>query len=352
MTAQKSTTQASGTAKTDGAHNRINVPLNLDNWRHLEAATQESLLWFHQYVLDTRMSYDEAHEAIGYDQSTIFRVLKGQYTGSLSNVCKAIAGYKKLVAKRATIQTNEIVGNNISKLIGAGLDYALSNNSITTITGESRMGKTVAVLKWREENSLATSVYVAAPPVGGTKMFMRRIADAVGVNKNMSVAAMFEEIIRSFNRNRILLVDEAHRLVPSSRRSNPTNIELLRDLHDTTHCGLAMIATQRFTDDLQRSEYQFEQVLGRIGMPVRLKRKILLSDFMPIVQQYIPKPSRDLIAECDRIANDLGRLGILVETLRVASRIAAKEKATLKEAHIFRAIKLRAQMMGESNSRK
>ena len=42
-----------------------------------------------------------------------------------------------------------------------------------------------------------------------------------------------------------------------------------------------------------------------------------------------------------------GRLGILVENLKVASRIAAKSKQKLTEEHFFKAVAVRTQMMGE-----
>jgi DNA transposition AAA+ family ATPase len=142
-------------------------------------------------------------------------------------------------------------------------------------------------------------------------------------------------------------VDEAHRLMPNDRRGSAVNIEILRDLHDQTGCALALIATQRFSDELQKSSYQFEQILGRIGMPIRLKRTILLKDIKPIIEQYLPDPSKELLDQCSAIANEQGRLGILVETLKVSSRIAAKSKQKLTEEHFFKAVAVRTQMMGE-----
>ncbi len=333
-------------AKASSAGARINIPLDLRNFRAYPDQFHGLLLWFHQHVLDQQYTLDEAGKAIQYDKSTVYRVLRGIYEGNIEKVCSAIESYKRIADERATIQGNEIVENGITRMIGAGLDYALSNNSITMIIGESRMGKTESARLWRDANNHGTSVLVTAPPIGGSKVLLQRIAMAVGVNKNKSMADMFDAISRSFNRNRILIIDEAHRLLPG-RRCTPVNIEILRDLHDTTGCALALIATQRFSDELYKSDYQFEQVLGRIGMPIRLKRSILLKDIKPIVEQYLPDPSKELMDHCKQIANQQGRLGILVEDLKVASRIAGKAKQDLTEEHFFKALKLREQMMGE-----
>lgn len=336
-------------ATASSAHSRINVPLNMENWRNLDEDTQEVLTWFHQYLLDNGLNWDDATEAIGYDRSTVFRVLKGSYEGSYANVVKAIKSFQRIAEQRGAIQQATVVRNGIVELICAGLDYAVANNSITTIIGESRMGKTQAALYWRDQNNHGRSVYVAAPPYGGNKMFLRRLAEAVGVNRSQSNAQMFEATARAFNRNRILLVDEAHRLVPMDRRTASVALEMIRDIHDETGCAVALIATQRFEDELKRSGYMYEQLLGRIGMPVRLSRTIEKKDFLPIVRQYVANPSSDLVAQLYQIANTHGRLGILVQTLKVASKIASKQKEKLEECHVVKAIAVRQQMMGEQN---
>src|SRR5581483_2650929 len=130
-------------AEASSAHSRINVPLNLDNWKNLPEHVVGELTWFHQHLLDHSLSWTEASQAIGYDRSTVFRVLKGTYEGSWQKIVQAIASYRKLDEQRGTIQKNEFVENSISRLIFAALDYALANNSITLIIGESRTGKTI-----------------------------------------------------------------------------------------------------------------------------------------------------------------------------------------------------------------
>lgn len=339
--------QTTDQAAASSAHARINVPLNLENWKALDQPTQDALTWFHQYLLDNGKNWVEAEKALSYDRSTVFRVLKGTYEGSWSNVVKAIASYKRIVEERAGIQQNAIVRNSIVDMICAGLDYAVANNSITAIIGESRMGKTESVLYWRDQNNHGRSVYVVVPPYGGNKLFMRYLAEAVGVNRNLGTAHMFESICRAFNPNRMLIVDEAHHTLPGSSRTNPVALEIIRHIHDQTGCAVALVATQRFDDELRRSQYMFEQLLGRIGMPVRLHRTIKDADWLPIVRQYVRKPSDRLVSHCREIANNLGRLGILVETLKVASRIAARAKADITEEHVFKAIALRKQMQGE-----
>lgn len=336
-------------AEASSAQSRINIPLNLDNWHKLPDEIQQDLLWFHQFALDQRMSLADCAQALGYDNSTIFRVLKGTYEGSYKNICEAIRSYKRLATERASIQQNEWVENKATRMIFAGLNYAMANNSIATILGESRMGKTVTAKRWRDENNHGRTVFVTAPAYGGTRRLLFDIAKCVGVNTNKSAVDVHESILRAFNRNRILIIDEAHRLLPGDRgRQDPQKLEILRDLHDRTGCALCLLATQRFDTELRKgAEYQFEQLIGRIGMPVRLPRNFLVTDIEPIVRQYVKRPSDSMLDTALGLANKPGRLGILVETLKVASRMAVKSKSTLTEEHFFKALKLRQEMMGE-----
>lgn len=337
----------SDAAEAASAHSRINIPLNLANWKDLPEDVGESLLWFHQYALDTGMSLAECAQALNYDNSTVFRVLKGTYEGSWKNVRAAVESYKKIVIARAGIQKTEFAENGMTRLIFDALNYALANNSITLITGESRMGKTTAARQWKEQNNHGRSVLVIAPAYGGTKALLRDLCSSCGQGVNKNASDAHASVLRAFNKNRILIVDEAHRLLPGDRRTNPVNLELLRDIHDRTGCALALLATARFAETLKASTYMFEQLLGRIGLPVRLPRDVKPADIEPIVRQYIKRPTAKLMECAETMANDTGRLGLLVETLKVASRIASKAGEPLAEQHVFKALALRKQMMGE-----
>lgn len=345
---RKSPVGKSELAKASSAKSRINVPVNLNNWKGLDADDIEELLWFHQHALESNMSWKDCEAALNYSNTTIFRVLKGEYTGDLSKVIQNIRSYKAIISERTAIQNADFCETRITKLVTGALSYALANNSVTSITGESRMGKTVSAKYWRDQNNHGRTVFVTAPAYGGAKSLLKEIALCLGINRNLSVPNMHDAILRAFNQNRMLIVDEAHRLLPNDYRSNPVLLEILRDIHDRTGCGLGILATERFATSIAKSTYQYEQVLGRIGMPVRLPREFEWSDVAPIVAQYIPNPPKDLQSELLKIANTPGRLGIVCETLKFASRIASKKKCALNSEIVRTAITTRKQMMGET----
>jgi len=343
---------ASEAAKVAQSQSRLGIALNLNAWRglvregKLTSDDVDELTWLHQFATESGLSRADIGKVLDYDQTVVFRVLSGTYEGSWKNIIAAIKSHRTLI-QRERSKASEFRPNPVSVLVHGALDYALANGSITLIVGESRSGKTVATTSWRDAHNHGRSVYVVAPAICSRANFMRRLCGVLGVNKSNNVYCQEEAIMRAFSPARILIVDEAHRLV-EGRVANQTILELLRDIHDQTGCGLALIATARFSEAVNRTQYMYEQFEGRIGMPVRIPRELSEQVVLPIVKQYIEAPSRKVMDEAVAIANRPGRLGILVETLKFAQRIARQAKSKVTEEHFFSAIATRRKMMGET----
>jgi len=344
--------EVSETAKANREQAGVDLAFNLQNWKNIIDNKQISesdlneLAWLHQYALENNINREQLGNALGYDKTVVFRILKGTYEGNWKNVIGEIVKYREVVLEQSKIQANAFRENSVSRLIWGALDYAMANNSITIITGESRSGKTAATRAWRDDHNHGRSVMMTVSAYSSPYMLMGKLCKVLGLGKNYSTPQMYESILRAFSKSRILIVDEAHRLL-GSRASSQKSLEILRDIHDETGCALALLATQRFQSELVKGEYMFEQFIGRVGMPVRIPRKLDKNAYMPILTQYIARPSAKVLAECELIANTPGRLGILVETLKFASRIASKKNSVITEEHFFKSIAIRKQMMGE-----
>lgn len=334
-------------AEAASAHSHVNVPMNLNNWKGQPPEIVDQLTWFHQWLIDQEIGWDEAAKAIQGDRSTVFKILKGTYAAKdWSSITSRIKSFRAIQAQRDLIRQSVFVPNRITKMISAGLDYAMANNSICLIVGESRLGKTEAGKDWMHRNNHGRTVMIEVPPIGGPKAVLLEAAKAVGVNRNSSVPVMLSSVVRAFNHNRMLLVDEVHRCLSSSRTATPVALEVIRYIRDRSGCAVGMFATQRFTAGLSASTYQYEQLVGRIGMPILLPNDVIAEDIMPLVQQYIANPSDKLTQHLLTIANQPGRFGVLTEILKFGSRIASKSKTELAEKHILDAITVRKQMQG------
>jgi DNA transposition AAA+ family ATPase len=329
---------------------RINIPLNLKNWSHLPPEIQTDLAWFHQYLLDNNMTKKEAGAAIQYDESTIHRVLYGDYGGNYQNVADNIRSYRKIVANRAKIQHASFEKNRNTELICGALDYAMASNSIALIMGESGTGKSMTGRYWRDQHNSGRTVFTEARAGSSTMGFISDLCHGVGINVSKNMYQKHLALERAFNKNRMLIIDEANFLLPVDRRSVPVRLETVRKLHDKTGMALGLLATVRFSHELEQTEYMFEQLLGRIDMPVRLHRTLNEKDIIGILDQYFPRPSELVIQTSLQIVNNLlpeykGRVRALTALLRFTSRMANGGK--LNEDLFIKAMATKKKMMGE-----
>lgn len=337
-----------GEVTTKGA--RINIPLNLNNWKKLPPDVVEQLQWFHQYILSEGLGYEEITKALDYDNTVIWRVLKGTYEGSWPNIVKAIKKYRaevnslaKLKAARGTIQQVNFVQNSVCKRIDWILDYTLSRARSSLILGDGGIGKTEVIKWWSRNNNHGRSVLVECLPVGGAKGLLRQVAEKVGVNKTLGMTQMLDAVIRAFDDTRILILDEIQHHVPSTSKSNPIALEMARRIKDLSGCGLAMFGTNRCESSMKSNIDFYQQIMRRAGRIYYLPDTFEDSDIRPIVTQFIQSPSKDFMEVIISWANDpeVGRLNYIVDTLAFAAKIAHDKHDRLTEERVLAGHQLR-----------
>ena len=359
-----------------GGASPINVPLdlrrhdkiNLPPGEEREAAARE-LLWFHQHIIDTRMTIEQAEKALAYEWSYIFKILHVEkFEGSWKNVAARIADYRQRLETTVKARVHAFAANDTYLVIGSALDYAFRNSTMTMIIGESGLGKTTCARAWRAANDPGRCVMIEAPSVGGTRALLQRIAGASGGNRSQNLSRMFDKATRAYSRGRILIIDQAHWMLPSAKAKKAPMLDLLMELHDATGVALGLLTTRRLQDAFEDGAYQFEQIIGRIQLPCRLKARIQGRDIAPIVAQYFERPAPALAEDLARLrregadpaarqptlkrledlANQPGRLRLMISTLKIASQMAAAKGRPLAEADVEDALKLRRQMSGDA----
>ncbi|WP_043588964.1 ATP-binding protein [Geminisphaera colitermitum] len=254
---------------------------------------------------------------------------------------------------RASAARETFVETPATRLIWAGLDYAVRNNSIALIEGDTGHGKTLATEAWSLARPHLAVILIEAPSIGGVRLFLSEICRAIGETGNLSLAEM-RRVIRDWfaeSDNRILIIDQAHDLLPRSRGAKADKIDFLRELHDFAECPIGLLCTVKLVREMSRSAYNFEQIMGRVGMPVKLPAELGEEHYRPLIVPWFPRPGPKLLAACGQVANDKlprqkGRLRLLSQICRLANRVAAKKGETLAEHHFFKALALRDQMMG------
>lgn len=318
----------------------INVPDNViqDGIRGYTEEQQDLLQWAVSYGRhELGNSRDRLCKAIGCDWTTLTRVLNGKYEASIESFCEKIIELQAVAAESMEtgfVQT--IVTRRITELLDYALSGDLDGGKVVMLVGPTGRSKTETVKNWCRQNNHGRSVYIDCPESGGLSAFFRELAKQTGVNPERSTNDLRDRLIKSFNRRRILVVDEVARLLPSRRVSKiPVELEFIRRLHDVRKCAVALVATPIFDHEMTSGWLQqyMEQLLGRCE-PLFIPADPRRDEIRDICAAYTKRPSRELITLAHQISKEKGRLRVLFDLMKKAGVVARKRSEDLDAKHL------------------
>lgn len=329
----------------------IRVECRPDRLAFLSEDVRDPIVAFHAEILgNPAWNWRRVREAIGYDNSTMSKAFRGIYTGSYENIATAIASFYDRQAQVAA--PDELVHTPIVKTIWSAMDYARANHTGTLVIGPSRTGKTATALAYaaqRDKRRLPVCVYIAAWPSGGVASVRSALCRRLGIPTRLNPAIADEKIIAGIGRSRLLIVDEAHRLLGS--KSGSKCLDYVRAITDEVKCGFAILATARFEEALLESAYMFEQLIGRIEAPIRVGEQIGPGDWQPIVAQFfadgLQALREDTLQALARVAASSGHFASIVHVMHLAQRDASLQQKPLCDAHVRKAIEWRRQKFNQ-----
>ena len=330
----------------------IRVQINAEKLAVLPPDVRDPIIAFHAEIIgNPEWNWKRVQEELGYDSTTMSRVFRGKYVGRYDNVVAAIA---KFFDKQAAIAVpSEFVRTRIASTIFNAIDYARANRVGALVIGPSRVGKTAAALDYnagRDDRKMPKSVYIQIPPVGGVQAVRSALSARLGVAPRLTPAVADAGIARAIGRTRVVIVDEAHRLLASGK-SGHKSLDYLRWVFDEAGCGFCILATVRFENSLLESRYMFEQFIGRIEAPIRVGESIGPEDWQPIADQFIPGGckalSSDTVQALSKIAASSGHLASIVHVMHLAQRDAGHRKETIADRHVANAIRWRREKFNQ-----
>jgi len=298
------------------------------------------LEWLYGYAFsDLDGSRSALERELGYDWARIFRTFTAAMDpeqDSLPELCREI---QRLQRKAAAGGGDSLVQTVVTKQIFDALDYGRDMSTMVLITGQTGRSKTFAAESWLRADNQGRGLYVRCPSSCSKRKIIRHLCRVSGIGSaGKKTTDLEERIAGAFNARHIIIFDEAGHLLPQHRTSSVECLEFVRDLHDMCGCGVALVVTDVYWDELLRGALgsYLEQFVGRIKYQVRIPRKIFKAgEIRPIVEAFTPKPSDELLAMAYRIASgESGKLRILFDTLRQAAYFATRKGEPFTAAHV------------------
>jgi DNA transposition AAA+ family ATPase len=315
------------------------------NTADLPEAARELLRWFHGWAIGHALSMREAAQKIEVNPSTVFRVFKGQYAspadGSRITPAKmltAIRALRKDEERRSGMSRVDFVATPTAKKVWWACDLARASRRIVMLVGRSQTGKTSAALAYQRKEGEGTVRYVRVSASGTGAELWRDLAFACAVSADGASTKVKARVLGAIDQHTFLLVDEIHLFTYAYRRKPKYDcLEILREVHDKTGCGMVLIGTNVFRHAVESGEgrEKLEQLAWRGVYPVQLPDDPTPEDLAAIYASYgLSEPKGDT----KKLMGDIARerhLTYVTEILRLGARISSQHKTPMTWEHVM-----------------
>jgi DNA transposition AAA+ family ATPase len=330
--------------------NQINIGGNTVTkaTEHLPEQQKILIRWAYQVARDKGMSWADLEKASGISQTTWYRIWHDKYinsaTGgrvSLSSIIQKVEKWKHLYEARAHINDELFVETSVWERIDWICQKVRIRRKIGMIYGESHCGKSECLKRVQRLNNHGATTYVEMPPSGGVQLMTRTIAKALHVASSTCYEHLIEDVMEALDDSKLLIIDEVHRVFTTYQRTSVMRcLDVLRYIHDQTHCGMVLCGTNAFRDELQEGTFwQYLKQLRRRGLyEIQLPDVPPRADLDLIAKHYgLPPASGEAEQTMLQSVKNNG-LAVYFTRLDDAVEMAAKAKATLTWTHFEKAV--------------
>ena len=298
---------------------------------------RSAIRWLHAYGAENNLTLAELGHIVRYDASTLHRVFHGKYEGNLANVCKEITEGLRLAEARNKGKKLEFITTALARRIWKYCDACLEFQRIGYIFGESQIGKTVALLKYQQDHNHGSTIYVRMTAGGATTNFLAVLARALRISPQQREKDLIRRIIEAFDDRMLLIVDEVHQCcLRSSILIGGRTIEFIRELFDLTGCGVVLIGTPVFEEEMESGRFAklLQQIKRRRLPKLKLPSTPSADDLNIFAKAYGLTPAEGEFADLQKEVLRDEALGMWLTILRMAAKLAAKQKKSLAWPHV------------------
>lgn len=299
----------------------------------------DSVLWLLGYGREKRLgSVSALAKRFNVASSTLGRVFAGKYEAGLASIVSDIDHFRSVTAARAGFGERVIcTGLRVVHDITDFCDLTRASQTIAILWGPNQSGKTWALEKiYTPANNHGRTIFVRMPVGGGQRLFLETLLKACGISERRSQNDMKGRILRYFDPQTLLIIDEFHQaMIGRSLRMN--TIETVREIHDLTECGVVICGTDVLPDMI--ADPRFVKLLGQTDNRGVLRRRVpstpYREDVLALCQAYgLGEPHGEARKLVDSIAGTNG-IGKLCKYFMMARRKASKRKEPVAWDHFL-----------------
>lgn len=341
---------------------RNSWPISLDIIQNKLATAnptyRESLIKAFTHCIAHQISLPAFADAVGYDPSTILKILRADYrdprSGDLYDIPKklhdAITTWLRTQATTSQPLPSDFITTPTAKKIWQHCDLARESRTPVFLYGASHLGKTWALQRYAHDHNHGQTILVRVPTAAGLLGLVRAIAAALTIPTHGTSSHLIERIKNALTPQMVLILDEVHQLIYTYRKEAFfACLEVLRSIHDHVGCGMVLCTTDVFRHKIEHQYKEtLQQLLNRGVHRLELGSTILAADLRAILAHHCllwPKKSDRITVgpyneSPHEIIHTLAKhhgLKSITERIRYGKKIAATQKATAEWEHFISA---------------
>jgi DNA transposition AAA+ family ATPase len=321
--------------------------------RELPEDQREAVRWLFSISKQMGWSLTQLKQETGIDDTTLFRVFTGTYPTDPARIIARIASYRATYEDRSkALRAGKVfVETSMVKSIWDVCDYASATNTMAMIYGPSQFGKTWALEEYQARHNHGQTKMVRMPGSAGVQLAMKEFARACYVSPNSCFDQLREKVLRAIDSHNLIIIDELHEVFLSYQRGAAVKcLEVIREIHDRTGCGMVLCGTQRLKNELLLGEHKdlLAQFVRRTIATLTLPKEIPWADIEAIAAAYgLPAPTGQSAKTIRLLIKDKGLKSYAV-FLSNAHNIAKKSNRPMTWNHFIKAHDLVANLSIEN----
>lgn len=255
---------------------------------------QGDLRWWWRYSAEKNMSQAECAAELGVDGSTYSRVMRGEYKnengGYLPPPAKMLSRIRVL-RQQLRIVTEEQRKSRVEtpsvKEIHLVCRKAWDDKQIAFVFGNSHVGKTEALLWFRDDNNHGATIYVDLQAVSGVQDIYREFARALKIGADGAINKLTPRVHNAIDKSNLVIVDEFHSITHAYQKGSAIRmINALKSIKDRTGCAMVICSTDVGRDEIEKGkDAKLLQQLNRRGViKLHLPGALRVGDVRAIVR--------------------------------------------------------------------
>lgn len=323
------------------------------------------LRWWWRYSLEKKMSQAECATELGIDGSTYSRVMRCEYRnetgGYLPPPAKMLSRIRVLRQQLRTVTAEESkrrVMTTTVREIHTVCRKAWDDRQVAFVFGQSHVGKTEALVWFRDENNHGATIYVDLQGVTGVQDIYREFARALGISADVSPTKLQVRVHAALDKGNLVIVDEFHHITYAYQKGSSIRmVNAIKSIKDRTGCAMVICATDVGREEIESGkEAKLLNQLWRRGViKLQLPSALRVGDVRAVAKAQgldfpeAPKGKKDLWKElraahaefagldvCERIAYGHG-IKHLFAVIADGRKVAEKEQRALEWADVVEA---------------